>query len=186
MGVNESNRVSCLDYLHERAEESRHNEILAYLMFVAGAIFFVGGLVTTAITTENPQWFLFFPYEISPDAYSYLDLFMVLSGFMLLILGMVLCIYYTFDKAFYLDQLNEVSVNKKNKEMKTGAVDKRTKAFAKQFERTHRELRECKKYLMNYQGLLEDDSIYYCRLLGDKWRELVEEEELYAHRSRRI
>ena len=167
-----------MDYLHERAEESRHNEILAYLMFVAGAIFFVGGLVVTAVTTENPEWFLFFPYEITPHAYSYLDLFMVLSGFMLLILGMVLCIYYTFDKAFYLGQWNEVGVNKKNKELKTGAVNKRTKPFAKQLERAHRELGECKRYLVNYRGFNENDSIYYCRLLGDTWRELVEEEEL--------
>lgn len=180
MSVTKTNRVSCVDYLHERAEESRHNEILAYLMFVAGAIFFVGGLVITAITTEDPEWFLFFPYEITLHAYSYLDLFMVLSGFMLLIVGMILCIYYTFDKTFYLHQLNEVNMNKKNKELR--AREKGTKPFVKQLERAHRELGECKKYLVNHRGLHENDSIYYCRLLGDRWRELVEEEELYAHR----
>ena len=56
-------RFSGMDYLHEKAEESRHNETLAYLMFMAGAIFFVGGLLETVVTTENPDWFLFFPIQ---------------------------------------------------------------------------------------------------------------------------
>ena len=33
--------MSFRDYLHEKAEESRHNENQAYLMFPAGAIFFL-------------------------------------------------------------------------------------------------------------------------------------------------
>ena len=169
-----------MDYVHERIEESRHNETLAYLMFMAGAIFFVGGLLETVITTENPDWFLFFPYKITPHAYSLLGLFMVLSGFMLLVSGIVLCIHYALDRAFYLDQLKEVNANKKNKKLKIRAVDRGTKPFAKQLARVHRELGECKRYLMNHMGLYENDSIYYCKVLGDRWRELVKEEELHA------
>jgi len=182
LGAKKVNIVSGMDYVHENVEESRHNETLAYLMFVAGAIFFVGGLLETVITTENPDWFLFFPYKITPHAYSLLGLFMVLSGFMLLVLGIVLCIYYVLDRAFYLDQLKEVKVNKKNKELKIRAVDRGTKPFAKQLKRAHRELGECKRHLMNHMGLYENDSIYYCKILGDRWRELVKEEELYAHK----
>jgi len=167
-----------MDYVHEKVEESRHNETLAYLMFMAGAIFFVGGLLETAITTENPDWFLFFPYRITPHAYSFLGLFMVLSGFMLLVLGLLLCVHYTLDRAFYLDQLKEVGVNKKNKELKVRAVDRGTKHFAKQLTQAHRELGECKEHLMNHMGLSENDSIYYCRVLGRRWHDLAKEEEL--------
>jgi hypothetical protein len=31
-------------------------------------------------------------------------------------------------------------------------------------------------------GLCENDSIYYCKLLGSRWNELAKEEELYAHK----
>ena len=48
--------------------------------------------------------------------------------------------------------------------------------------RAHRELGECKRYLMNHMGLYENDSMYYCKVLGGRWRELVGEEELYAHK----
>jgi len=167
-----------MGYVHEKVEESRHNETLAYLMFIAGVIFFVGGLLETVVTTENPDWFLFFPYKITSHAYSLLGLFMVLSGFMLLVLGIVLCIHYALDKAFYLDQLKEVKVNKKNKELKVRAVDRGTKSFAKQLTRTHRELGECKRYLMNHMDLNENDSVYYCKVLGERWHELVKDEEL--------
>ena len=185
MGVKKVNRVSSMDYVQKKVEESRHNETLAYLMFMAGAIFFVGGILETAVTTENPEWFLFFPYNIAPHAYSLLGLFMVLVGFMLLVLGIVLCIHYALDRTFYLDQLKEacaVNVSKKNKELKIRTVDRGTKTFAKQLTRAHGELEECKKYLMNHMGLYENDSMYYCKILGGRWRELANEEELYAHK----
>ena len=171
-----------MDSVLEKVEESRHNETLAYLMFMEGAIFFVGGLLETEITTENPDWFLFFPYKITPHASSLLGLFMVLSGFMLLVSGIVLCIHYELDRAFYLDPLKEVNANKKNKKLKIRAVDRETKPFAKELVRAHRELGECKRHLMNHMGLYENDSIYYCKVLGGRWRELVKEEELYAHK----
>ena len=109
-------RVSGMDYLHEKAEESRHNETLAYLMFMAGAIFFVGGFLETVITIENPDWFLFFPYKITPHAYSLLGLSMVLSGSTLLVLGIVLGVHYALDRAAYMNQLREVYADKVSKE----------------------------------------------------------------------
>jgi hypothetical protein len=186
MGVKKVYRFSGMDYVHKKIEESRHNEILAYLMFMAGAIFFVGGLLETIVTTENPNWFLFFPYKITPHAYSLLGLFMVLCGFMLLVSGIVLCFHYASDRAFYLNQLKEVSVNKKNLKSKTLALDRGTKLFAKQLAQEHKELGECKTHLMNHMGLNEDDSMYYCKLLDNRWRELINEEDFQAHKQRRI
>ncbi|MDH5702160.1 MAG: hypothetical protein OEZ12_05235 [Candidatus Bathyarchaeota archaeon] len=182
MVIKKAGTISGIDYVHERAEESRHKETLAYLMFMAGAIFFVGGVLETVITTENPDWFLFFPYKITPDPPNLLGLFMVLSGFMLLVLGIALGIHYVLEGSFYSDQLKKVYVTEKNRESKKLVVDRGARPFAKQLERAHTELGECKRHLMDHMGFNENDSMYYCGLLGDRWRELVMEEELYAHK----
>ena len=108
--------MSSMDYLHEKAEESRHNETLAYLIFIAGAVFFVGGLLETVITIEDPDWFLFFPYKLTSHTYSLLGLAMVLSGFTLLVLGIILAIHYALDRALYMNQLKEIYAGKKSKE----------------------------------------------------------------------
>jgi len=55
------------EYLHEKAEESRHNETIGYLITIIGSIFFVGGLLETVITVENPEWFLIIPYHLTPS-----------------------------------------------------------------------------------------------------------------------
>ncbi|MEM3874678.1 MAG: hypothetical protein QXU45_06055 [Candidatus Bathyarchaeia archaeon] len=54
------------EYLHEKTEESRHNETIGYLITIIGSIFFVGGLLETVITVENPEWFLIIPYHLTP------------------------------------------------------------------------------------------------------------------------
>lgn len=54
------------EYLHEKAEESRHNETVGYLIIIIGSIFFVGGLLETVIKVENPEWFLIIPYHLTP------------------------------------------------------------------------------------------------------------------------
>lgn len=166
-----------MDYLHEKAEESRHNETLAYLMFMSGAIFFVGGLLETVVTSENPDWFLIFPYKLTPHAYSLLGLSMVLSGFTLLLLGIILGVHYALDRSLYMNQLKGVYANERNKELKIHAVDRGTKPLAKKVELNKvRELEECKRYLMNHMGMPENDAVYYCKTLGSRWCELVKEE----------
>jgi cytochrome b subunit of formate dehydrogenase len=170
------NRVSGMDYLHERAEESRHNEILAYLMFMAGAIFFVGGLLETVITTENPDWFLFFPYKITPHAYSLLGLSMVLSGFTLLVLGIILGIHYALDRSLYMNQLKGAYADKVSKEWNRPSVSRELNNLSiKQPNiKEANDLEECTKYLIAKQGLNETDAKGYCAMLGSRWRELVE------------
>jgi len=168
-----------MGYLHEKAEESRHNETLAYLMFMAGAIFFVGGLLETVVTTENPDWFLFFPYKITPHAYSLLGLSMVLSGFTLLILGIALGIHYALDRAVYMNQLKEAYTNKVSKEWNRPSITRETKNLSIKQPKTKKtnNLEECTKYLTEKQGLSEVDAKGYCEMLGNRWRELVESSE---------
>jgi len=174
----EVSQTSGMGYLHEKAEESRHNETLAYLMFMAGAIFFVGGLLETVITTENPDWFLFFPYKITPHAYSLLGLSMVLSGFALLVLGTALGIHYALDRAVYMNQLKEAYANKVSKVWNRPSISRETKNLSiKQPTKKTNNLEECTKYLTEKQGLSEADAKGYCEMLGSRWRELVESSE---------
>lgn len=173
------NRASGMDYLHERAEESRHNETLAYLMFMAGTLFFVGGLLETVIITENPDWFLFFPYKITPHAYSLLGLSMMLSGFALLVLGIILGIHYALDRALYMNQLKEAYANKINKEWNRPFVSHKLKKLSinqPEIKETN-DIEECTKFLMEKQGLNGADAANYCKMLGNQWRGLIESSE---------
>ncbi len=103
--------MSIRDYLHEKAEESRHNEMLAYLMFIAGTILFVGGILITLTTTSLPDWFLFIPYYISSSepysilGLSLLGLSLTLSGIVLLVYGVGMGLYYAHDRAWYMKEL---------------------------------------------------------------------------------
>lgn len=97
--------MSIRDYLHEKAEESRHNEMFAYLMFIAGAVFFIGGVLETVVTSSNPEWFLFFPYHVTSQPYSILGLALTLSGISLLVYGVGMGIFYAHDRAWYMQQL---------------------------------------------------------------------------------
>jgi len=110
---------SVKEYLHEKAEESRHNETAAYLMFLTGAIFFVGGVLIIVSRTDNPSWFIFFPYNPTPDATSLLSLTFTLSGIALLVYGVTVGIYYSRKRKWYMQGLSKAhsfvknSVNRK-------------------------------------------------------------------------
>ncbi len=112
--------MSFRDYLHEKAEESRHNETLAYLMFLAGAVFFVGGILETLSLGENPSWFLLIPYFSQASTGVFLGLTLVIGGFSLIIFGITAGINYSHDRDWYMKELgkanslDEAVVNKKS------------------------------------------------------------------------
>ena len=128
---------SIKEYLHEKAEESRHNETVAYLMFIAGIILFVGGLLSTMYSTDNLKWLIFLPYNLTSNPASFLGLTLTLSGIIVSIYGIVVGIFYSRKRAFYIQQLYqahsfvEKSINTPKRKMRKKANNKVRKALRK-------------------------------------------------------
>ena len=124
--------MSFRDYLHEKAEESRHNETLAYLMFVAGAVFFVGGILETLSLAGNPEWFLFIPYHTEPLAGAVLGLALIISGFTLVIFGIASGLSRSRDRSWYMQELRkatsleELSLKRKKRNKKPRRKTRKT------------------------------------------------------------
>jgi hypothetical protein len=117
------------EHLHEKAEESRHNETVGYFLATIGSIFFTGGLLETVTTIQNPDWFLIIPYKITPqqpDPHSLLGLTLTSIGITLLTLGIILSLHYTRERTWYMKQLRKVSAPEEQ-ELKKKQLEQRIK-----------------------------------------------------------
>ena len=94
-------------YLHEKAEESRHNETMSLLIAVLGSIFLIGGVLQTFLTVERPQWFLIFPYQIGASPYDLFGLGFTLIGVMLFLCGIILGVHYASQRSWYNNALRD-------------------------------------------------------------------------------
>ena len=99
-----------------KAEESAHNEILAYLTIILGATFLIGGFLETIIIAESPQWFLMLPYQQLSHPSVVLGLILTILGFVLISAGFILSVHYDRKKVWYVSQLDESSVLWKEQE----------------------------------------------------------------------
>lgn len=115
------------EYLHEKAEESRHNETVGYLITIVGAIFFVGGLLEIVVTVESPEWFLIFPYHITSHPYSLLGLTLTSIGIVLLCTGIIISVYYARERGWYMKELHKAHATEERK-LKTRKVVEKQKS----------------------------------------------------------
>jgi len=105
--------MSFRDYLHEKAEESRHNETTAYLMFLAGTVFFVGGVLETLFMSQfinkAPEWFIFIPYYMEPHVGVVMGLALIIGGLTLIVYGIVAGVSYSRDRSWYMNELRKAN-----------------------------------------------------------------------------
>jgi hypothetical protein len=94
-------------YLHEKAEESRHSELIAYSIAIIGSVFLVGGIIQTLITVQRPQWFLIFPYQLGASPYDFLGLGFTLVGVMMFLAGIILGVHYGGQRIWYTNSLKD-------------------------------------------------------------------------------
>ena len=97
--------MSIQDYLHEKAEESRHNEIIAYIMFLAGSVFFVGGILSSLSLGREPSWFLFIPYMADSTQGLFLQLAFLIVGLFLIVGGIGTGLHYYRGRRWYMQEL---------------------------------------------------------------------------------
>ena len=101
--------MSSRDYFHEKAEESRHNELVGYIMFLAGSVFFIGGILTSLSMSVEPDWLLFIPYSATFTQAFYLELTFLAVGLFLIISGVVSALHFYRDRSFYMCELFEAN-----------------------------------------------------------------------------
>jgi hypothetical protein len=101
--------MSIQDYLHEKAEESRHNEIIAYIIFLAGSVFLVGGILSSLGMGREPSWFLFIPYLADSTQVMLLEIVLLLTGLSLIFSGIGVGVHYCRDRGWYMKELGKAN-----------------------------------------------------------------------------
>jgi len=99
--------MSLKDYLHEKAEESRHNETLGFLILAMGINILMSGILITAVKVDNPDWLLFIPYKLNTHPFVLLGLSLTSIGLTLALLGIAFSIHSALQRTMYMDRLKE-------------------------------------------------------------------------------
>jgi len=101
--------MSIQDYLHEKAAESRHNETVAYMMFLAGSVFFVGGILSSLGMGREPSWLLLIPYLADFAEAMFLELAFLAVGLSLIDAGISAGLHYCRDRGWYMKELSKAN-----------------------------------------------------------------------------
>ena len=107
--------MALMEYLHEKAEESRHNEIVGHLITITGVIFLIGGTIVTVSAVPDPDWFLFIPYKLASHPYSLIGLIFTVLAYVLLVFGIVFSVHYALERSWYMWRLHETQTEAEEK-----------------------------------------------------------------------
>ena len=94
-------------YLHEKAEESRHNESMSLLVAAIGSVLLVGGLLQTIGTLENLQLFPLSTNQLWSSPYGFLGFSFTILGIILFLVGLILAVHYASHRSWYGNALKE-------------------------------------------------------------------------------
>ena len=94
-------------YLHEKAEESRHNESMSLLVAAIGSVLLVGGLLQTIGTMEKLQLFPMSIYQLWSSPYGFLGFSFTILGVILFLVGLILAVHYASHRSWYGNALKE-------------------------------------------------------------------------------
>ena len=126
--------MSIQDYLHEKGEESQHNEMIAYMMVLAGSVFFVGGILSSLGMGREPSWFLFIPYLADSTQAIFLEIAFLVVGLFLIVGGIGTGLHYYRDRGGYMRELGK-SNNTENRmrgyRFQTGRTMSKTRSVPK-------------------------------------------------------
>jgi len=96
--------MSFREHLLEKIEEARHNEIITYFIFLAGTVFFIGGILITLSLSSEAEWFLFIPYHSELIIGAVLGSTVIICGISLMSLGIISSIKYARDRNWFLQE----------------------------------------------------------------------------------
>lgn len=101
------------DWMHKKAEESAHNEILAFLLIILGIHLLTAGLLVTLIVLGELDFWLLSLNTSFQTPSSSLGLILTLTGFLMSSSGFILVIHYDRKKSWYRKQIETASMAKK-------------------------------------------------------------------------
>ncbi len=107
--------MALMEYLHEKAEESRHNEIVGYLITLTGVMFLIGGTSITISEIPNPDWLLFIPYKLSSHPYTLIGLIFTVLAYILLGFGIIMSIHSAAERSWYMWRLQDTQTEAEEK-----------------------------------------------------------------------
>jgi len=81
----------------------------SYLMFIAGSVLFIGGILETLIITELVNWVLFVPVGLSTTPGCILGLALTLSGLTLMVFGLAAGTHFSRARTWYIRELQNAS-----------------------------------------------------------------------------
>jgi len=79
------------------------------MMFLAGSVFFVGGILSSLGMGREPSWFLFIPYLVDSTQVLILEIALLLTGLSLIFSGIGVGVHYYRDRGWYMRELGKAN-----------------------------------------------------------------------------